>query len=169
MVDAATRKTLQGIPLLRVNAGPRDGDKWQARLKEELLALITVRPSPMSLRVGLGIAGRTDCTECAVALTAPAHSVRLFRVMLCTFSCPCCHHIPSQPSSWPDLMRRNVTRFTSPCALCVAHVYYLLTVCRMGHSAPLPLPTPLRCSPLLHPDIVSCCSLVCDLLVPHSW
>ena len=42
MVDAATRTTLQAIPLLRINAGPRDGDRWQARLKEELMALITV-------------------------------------------------------------------------------------------------------------------------------
>eukprot|EP00041_Stephanoeca_diplocostata_P006569 m.88644 g.88644 ORF g.88644 m.88644 type:complete len:105 (+) comp16434_c0_seq2:133-447(+) len=40
MVDANTRKTLAAIPLHKVNAGPRDGDKWKDRLKEELMALI---------------------------------------------------------------------------------------------------------------------------------
>eukprot|EP00050_Salpingoeca_kvevrii_P018349 m.73115 g.73115 ORF g.73115 m.73115 type:complete len:175 (-) comp8024_c0_seq1:143-667(-) len=40
MVDVATKKTLAAIPLLSVNAGPRDGEKWVARLKEELMALI---------------------------------------------------------------------------------------------------------------------------------
>lgn len=39
------RKTLAAIPLLRVNAGPRSGEQWNARLKEELLALIQVRES----------------------------------------------------------------------------------------------------------------------------
>ncbi|EDQ91847.1 uncharacterized protein MONBRDRAFT_21173 [Monosiga brevicollis MX1] len=41
MVDAHTRKTLAAIPLLRVNAGPRSGDLWRARHKEELMSLIT--------------------------------------------------------------------------------------------------------------------------------
>lgn len=38
--DEGTRKTVQQIPLLRTRAGPRDGDQWQARLREELQALI---------------------------------------------------------------------------------------------------------------------------------
>lgn len=40
MVDEATKKTLASIPLLRTNAGPRDGDQWASRLKEEYLSLI---------------------------------------------------------------------------------------------------------------------------------
>lgn len=35
-----TKKTLSALPLLTVNAGPRDGDKWKDRLKEEYTALI---------------------------------------------------------------------------------------------------------------------------------
>jgi hypothetical protein len=38
--DEGTRKTVQKIPLLRTRAGPRDGEQWQARLREELQALI---------------------------------------------------------------------------------------------------------------------------------
>ena len=41
MVDAQTKKSLSQLPLLTVNAGPRDGDQWIARLKEEMTALIT--------------------------------------------------------------------------------------------------------------------------------
>ncbi|PIK47279.1 putative ubiquitin-fold modifier-conjugating enzyme 1-like [Apostichopus japonicus] len=40
MVDAATKKTLSGIPLLKTKAGPRDKDLWPTRLKEEYLSLI---------------------------------------------------------------------------------------------------------------------------------
>lgn len=40
MVDEATKKTLAAIPLLKTRAGPRDGDLWIQRLKEEYLALI---------------------------------------------------------------------------------------------------------------------------------
>eukprot|EP00038_Savillea_parva_P020350 m.31089 g.31089 ORF g.31089 m.31089 type:complete len:122 (-) comp4772_c0_seq1:434-799(-) len=39
-MDAGLKKTLQEIPLHKTNAGPRDGDKWVARLKEEYHALI---------------------------------------------------------------------------------------------------------------------------------
>ncbi|KAA8490805.1 Ubiquitin-fold modifier-conjugating enzyme 1 [Porphyridium purpureum] len=39
-MDEGTKRTVQKIPLLNVNAGPRDGDEWTARLKEELNALI---------------------------------------------------------------------------------------------------------------------------------
>ena len=42
MVDAATRKTLSNIPLLKTKAGPRDKDLWPSRLKEEYQALIQV-------------------------------------------------------------------------------------------------------------------------------
>lgn len=41
--DSATVQTVQKIPLLRTRAGPRDGDKWGQRLREELTALIKVR------------------------------------------------------------------------------------------------------------------------------
>ncbi len=42
MVDAATKKTLAAIPLLKTKAGPRDGDEWINRLKEEYQSLIKV-------------------------------------------------------------------------------------------------------------------------------
>ena len=42
MVDEATKKTLTSIPLLKTQAGPRDGDQWVSRLKEEYLSLIKV-------------------------------------------------------------------------------------------------------------------------------
>lgn len=42
MVDANTRKTLSGIPLLQTKAGPRDKEIWVQRLKEEYQALIKV-------------------------------------------------------------------------------------------------------------------------------
>ncbi|XP_013399051.1 ubiquitin-fold modifier-conjugating enzyme 1 [Lingula anatina] len=40
MVDEVTKKTLGQIPLLKTKAGPRDGDLWAQRLKEEYQALI---------------------------------------------------------------------------------------------------------------------------------
>ena len=54
MVDAATKKALSGIPLLKtkvisnvpklsdflVQAGPRDKEIWAGRLKEEYVSLI---------------------------------------------------------------------------------------------------------------------------------
>jgi len=42
MVDAVTKKTLGQIPLLKTRAGPRDGDLWVQRLKEEYQSLIAV-------------------------------------------------------------------------------------------------------------------------------
>lgn len=42
MVDAGTRKSLSGIPLLQTKAGPRDKEIWVQRLKEEYKALIMV-------------------------------------------------------------------------------------------------------------------------------
>ncbi|KAM9987985.1 hypothetical protein ACTFIZ_003354 [Dictyostelium cf. discoideum] len=39
-MDNQTKQTVQQIPLLTVKAGPRDGDKWIDRLKEEYQALI---------------------------------------------------------------------------------------------------------------------------------
>jgi len=42
MVDEATRKQLACIPLLRTKAGPRDGELWVQRLKEEYQSLIKV-------------------------------------------------------------------------------------------------------------------------------
>ena len=41
-LDDNTKATLQKIPLLTVRAGPRDGDQWIARLKEEYQSLIIV-------------------------------------------------------------------------------------------------------------------------------
>eukprot|EP00854_Cymbomonas_tetramitiformis_P006884 gene6884-8218_t len=38
--DSNTRETVRKIPLLTINAGPRDGEEWGKRLKEELKALI---------------------------------------------------------------------------------------------------------------------------------
>ena len=42
MVDAATKKTLAAIPLLKTKAGPRDKEEWPQRLKEEVTSLIKV-------------------------------------------------------------------------------------------------------------------------------
>ena len=39
-IDEATKKTVQSIPLLSIRAGPRDGETWVERLKEEYQALI---------------------------------------------------------------------------------------------------------------------------------
>jgi ufm1-conjugating enzyme 1 len=41
-IDENTKKTVQKIPLLVTRAGPRDGENWTKRLKEEYLALIQV-------------------------------------------------------------------------------------------------------------------------------
>uniref|UniRef100_A0A1I8BE08 Ubiquitin-fold modifier-conjugating enzyme 1 n=1 Tax=Meloidogyne hapla TaxID=6305 RepID=A0A1I8BE08_MELHA len=40
-LDESTKKTLKQIPLLKSNAGPRDGSLWLERLKEEYNCLIT--------------------------------------------------------------------------------------------------------------------------------
>ena len=42
MVDEATKKTLAAIPLCTTRAGPRDGEQWVTRLKEEYTSLIKV-------------------------------------------------------------------------------------------------------------------------------
>ena len=42
MVDAATKKTVAAIPQSKTKAGPRDGDQWVIRLKEEYQSLIKV-------------------------------------------------------------------------------------------------------------------------------
>jgi ufm1-conjugating enzyme 1 len=41
-MDSETKNTLQQLPLLTVKAGPRDGDLWVQRLKQEYKALIEV-------------------------------------------------------------------------------------------------------------------------------
>lgn len=41
-MESNTKNTVQKIPLLTVRAGPRDGEKWIERLKEEYTALIKV-------------------------------------------------------------------------------------------------------------------------------
>ncbi len=38
--DEATKSTVQKLPLLTVKAGPRDGEEWIKRMKEEYMALI---------------------------------------------------------------------------------------------------------------------------------
>ena len=48
MVDEGTKKTLAQIPLLKTKAGPRDGELWVQRLKEEYQSLIAVRQSQKS-------------------------------------------------------------------------------------------------------------------------
>ena len=41
-MDDKLKTTLQKIPLLTIKAGPRDGDAWVDRLKQEYKALIEV-------------------------------------------------------------------------------------------------------------------------------
>ena len=43
MVDEATKRSLAQIPLLKTKAGPRDGEQWVNRLKEEYQSLINVQ------------------------------------------------------------------------------------------------------------------------------
>ena len=43
MVDEATKRNLAQIPLLKTKAGPRDGEIWVNRLKEEYQSLIQVK------------------------------------------------------------------------------------------------------------------------------
>eukprot|EP00871_Galdieria_phlegrea_P001873 jgi/Galph1/2687/GphlegSOOS_G1342.1 len=40
-MDDKTKHTVQKLPLLTVRAGPRDGSRWEERLREELSALIS--------------------------------------------------------------------------------------------------------------------------------
>eukprot|EP00164_Ancoracysta_twista_P005484 GFYU01007521.1.p1 GENE.GFYU01007521.1~~GFYU01007521.1.p1 ORF type:complete len:189 (+),score=56.30 GFYU01007521.1:68-568(+) len=40
MVDNNTKATVQKLPMMSIKAGPRDGDAWVNRLKEELTAII---------------------------------------------------------------------------------------------------------------------------------
>lgn len=53
--DEATKSTVQKLPLLTVRAGPRDGEEWVKRLKEEYMALITVS------RVSIAVAPMQSC------------------------------------------------------------------------------------------------------------
>lgn len=46
MVDDLTKRQLAQIPLLKTKAGPRDGELWVQRLKEEYQALIAVSVWP---------------------------------------------------------------------------------------------------------------------------
>ena len=39
-VDNKTKATVSKIPLCSINAGPRDGDEWKKRMKQEVKALI---------------------------------------------------------------------------------------------------------------------------------
>ena len=42
-MDEGTKQTVQKLPMLSVKAGPRDGEEWIKRMKEEYLALIQAR------------------------------------------------------------------------------------------------------------------------------
>ena len=69
MVDEATKKTLASIPLLRTNAGPRDGDVWATRLKEEYLSLIKVHSFSLSLSLPLSLSlSLSHVRECMTVL-----------------------------------------------------------------------------------------------------
>lgn len=48
-LDKSTISTVQQIPLLSIKAGPRDGDQWIARLKQELNALIKVNSNTICI------------------------------------------------------------------------------------------------------------------------
>jgi hypothetical protein len=41
--DEATKKVVSKLPMLTVKAGPRDGEEWVKRMKEEYMALIQAR------------------------------------------------------------------------------------------------------------------------------
>lgn len=42
MADDATRRAVASIPVLKTNAGPRDGALWPQRLKEEYVSLLAL-------------------------------------------------------------------------------------------------------------------------------
>lgn len=46
MADAAARRAVAELPLLRAPAGPRDREGWAERLREEYRALIQVSRVP---------------------------------------------------------------------------------------------------------------------------
>ena len=73
MVDEVTKKTLAQIPLLKTKAGPRDGEQWIQRLKEEYQSLIQVT-------------FWQDCTVSSYCDLVPYVSViRLCSCMICIF------------------------------------------------------------------------------------
>jgi ufm1-conjugating enzyme 1 len=39
-IDEGTKSTVKKLPLMTINAGPRDKEAWEGRLKQELQALI---------------------------------------------------------------------------------------------------------------------------------
>jgi len=57
--DNSTKATVQKIPLLTVNAGPRDGDKWKSRLKEEFTVRVPDQ-SASTTRRRLHLSWKTD-------------------------------------------------------------------------------------------------------------
>ena len=59
-IDDATKATMQKLPLCTIKAGPRDGEDWIKRVKEEYKALIQVRPPVTRAR-------RRPCSRAAAA------------------------------------------------------------------------------------------------------
>ena len=49
-IDDATKATMSKLPLCTIKAGPRDGEDWIKRVKEEYKALIQVRPPAAAAR-----------------------------------------------------------------------------------------------------------------------
>ena len=71
-LDNATKSTVQSIPLLSVRAGPRVGDQWIARLKQELTSLIghsLTSPNAAAVRL---LWLKTSDTHSLVAVSAVA-------------------------------------------------------------------------------------------------
>ena len=59
-IDDATKATMSKLPLCTIKAGPRDGEDWIKRVKEEYKALIQVRPPVTRAR-------RRPCSRAAAA------------------------------------------------------------------------------------------------------
>lgn len=67
-IDDDTKRTVQKIPLLATRAGPRDGENWTKRLKEEYLALIQVR---FSLSPSFFLSSSSLCGRPRASVQAP--------------------------------------------------------------------------------------------------
>jgi len=80
-ISPATKTILQKIPLLTVKAGPRDGDEWMARLKEEYSRLIEyIRINKEMDNDWFRIESNKTGTRCA-------QRDEFLHVMLCHISC----------------------------------------------------------------------------------
>ena len=76
-IDDATKATMSKLPLCTIKAGPRDGEDWIKRVKEEYKALIQVRPPAARAR-------RRPCSRAAARAHTPPPCRHHAQLPLCT-------------------------------------------------------------------------------------